>query len=107
MSLNDLDVKRIYYYAVCVMAFFVLMWGTVDLASSSIGLFSIKGSFSSFTTPAGEAPLASEKGEQFFDAYYQRKMLFDRLWDSVARIVVAGIIFAYFRFTANKLEKQA
>ncbi len=107
MSSNNLDLKRVYYYVICLMAFFVLMWGVVDLASSSIGLINIKTATASLSAPSEEAPLPSEKGEQFFDAYYQSKMLYDRLWDSLARIVIAGAIFAYCRYTVNKLEKQA
>ena len=107
MSLNNLDLKKLYYYVICVMAFFVLMWGTVDLASSSVGLINIRGATSAFTAPTEEVPSPAEKGDQFFDAYYQRRMLYDRLWDSHSRIVIAGMIFAYCRYTVNKLEKQA
>ena len=107
MPFSKLDHKKIYYYVICVMAFFVLMWGTVDLVSSSIGLISIRGVSSSLSAPTEEIPLPVEKGEQFFDSYYQKKMLLDRLWDSFARILVSGIIFAYCRYTINKLEKQA
>ena len=107
MPFSNLDFKRIYYYAICIMAFFVLMWGTIDLASTSMGLYNIRGAGSSLSAPPGEAPLPAEKGEQFFDAYYQKKMLYDRLWDSLSRILIAGIIFGYYRYTVNKLEKQA
>lgn len=107
MPLSNLDHKKIYYYVICVMAFFVLMWGTVDLVSSSVGLLSIRGTTTKITAPTEEVPILPEKGEQFFDTYYQQKMLQDRLWDSLARIVISGIIFAYCRFTVNRLEKQA
>lgn len=107
MSFSNLDIKRIYYYVICVMAFFVLMWGMVDLASTSMGLYNIRGAGSSLSAPSGGASLPAEKGEQFFDAYYQKKMLYDRLWDSLSRILIAGIIFGYCRYTVNKLEKQA
>lgn len=105
MSLNNLDIKKIYYYVICVMAFFVLMWGVVDLTSTSIGIYSIQGISLSPSSPAESQPPA-EKGEQFFDAYYQKKMLYDRFWDSMARVLISGIIFLYFRFSANRLEKQ-
>jgi len=89
------------------MAFFVLMWGTVDFASSTIGLISLRGADTTMSVPQGEAPMPMEKGEQFFDAYYQSKMLQDRLWDSLARVVIAGMIFAYCRIKVERLEKQA
>ncbi|MFH1347410.1 MAG: hypothetical protein ABIH22_01840 [Candidatus Margulisiibacteriota bacterium] len=106
MPFSNLDLRRVYYYVICTMAFFILMWGAVDLASSSIGIYNLRGARQTISAPAGEMPIAPEKGEQFFDTYYQGKMLQDRFWDSLARIVVSGIIFAYCRFTVNKLEKQ-
>lgn len=107
MPLGNLDLKKVYYYVICVMAFFILMWGVVDLASTSAGLFIIKDNSLSYDAPAEEGLSPADKGDQFFDAYYQRKMLHDRFWDSLARIIVSGLIFAYFRITVNKLEAQA
>lgn len=107
MSLNGLDLKKVYYYVICVMAFFVLMWGVVDLGSSSVGLMNLRGNTPSFTLPAEAPAMGPDKGEQFFDAYYQNKMLQDRFWDSLVRMIVAGLIFAYSRYTVNRLEKQA
>jgi len=107
MPLSNLDLKRVYYYVICVMAFFVLMWGVVDLGSSAVSLLSVKLSNTTVDLPAGEAPATTEKGEQFFDTYYQSKMLTDRLWDSLGRILVSGLIFGYCRFTVNKLEREA
>ncbi|KPJ67063.1 hypothetical protein AMJ44_07495 [candidate division WOR-1 bacterium DG_54_3] len=106
MPFNNLDLKKIYYYAICVIAFFVLMWGTIDLVSSSVGLLNMRGVLPVLSAPSEEAPLSSEKGEQFFDIYYQRKMLLDRLLDSLARVVVSGLIFGYCRYRVNKLEKR-
>ena len=107
MSMNNLDLKKVYYYAICLMAFFVLMWGLVDVVSSSAGLLNIGAASLSLSAPAPDAAISPEKGEALFDSYYQKKMLLDRFWDSLARIVVAGLIFAYFRITGNRLEKQA
>ena len=106
MSFNNLDLKRVYYYVICVMAFFVLMWGVVDLSSSSLGIYNLQNT-PAISMPAGDASFSPEKGEQFFDTYYQQKMLYDRFWDSLARLVVAGLIFAYCRIKVERLEKQA
>ncbi len=106
MPFSNLDMKKAYYYVICVMAFFVLMWGVVDATSSSIGLYAIKNIPPALSSTSEGTPPA-EKSDQFFDAYYQRKMLYDRLWDSLARVAISGIIFVYFRYNANKLEKQA
>jgi hypothetical protein len=89
------------------MAFFVLMWGAVDLASSSMGLLNIRLTATSVSIPAEESVVTPEKGDQLLDSFYQKRMLYDRLWDSLARIIISSIIFAYCRFTVAKLEKQA
>ncbi|MFC1571726.1 hypothetical protein ACFL31_04155 [Candidatus Margulisiibacteriota bacterium] len=104
--LSNLDLKRVYYYVICAIAFFILIWGTVDLVSSSIGLINLRGA-TTVSAPQGEAPMPTEKGDQFFDSYYQTRMLYERLWDSLARIIVSGLVFGYCRYTVNKLEKQA
>ncbi|MBU0502481.1 MAG: hypothetical protein ABIH69_03870 [bacterium] len=107
MPLSNLDHKKVYYYVICVMAFFVLMWGMVDLASTSVGLLKIRGSETTMEMPVEENALSPEKSEQLFDTYYQSKMLSDRFWDSLARVIIGGVIFAYCRFTVNKLEAQS
>ncbi len=108
MPLSNLDHKKIYYYVICVMAFFVLMWGTIDLTSSSLGLLSLRGNATSLSSPqpgGDEAPLP-EKGDQFFDSFYQKKMLIDRFWDSLARVIISGVIFAYSRKKVAALEEK-
>ncbi len=107
MSLSNLDLKRIYYYVICAIAFFVLLWGTIDLASSTVGLINIRGADTSFSASNIDSPMVPEKGEQFFDVYYQKKMLYDRFWDSMARILISGLVFAYCRFTVGKMEETA
>jgi hypothetical protein len=94
-----MDPKKLYYYTICGIAFFILLWGAIDLVSSGAGLLGWHGG------AAGLDP-AQVKNDQAFDAFYQQKMLLDRLWDSLARVIVAGLVFAYFRFTANKLDKN-
>jgi hypothetical protein len=107
MSLNKADLKSLYYYTLCLISFFVLMWGAVDAASASAGLLNIRGTDAGYSVSGTEPPAMPEKGDQFFDAYYQSKMLTDRLWDSLARIIIAGSIFAYSRYTVNRLEQLA
>ncbi|OGB88215.1 hypothetical protein A3H38_00510 [candidate division WOR-1 bacterium RIFCSPLOWO2_02_FULL_46_20] len=106
MSFSNLDLKRVYYYVICAMAFFVLMWAAVDLSSASIGFINLKAPASENIAPTEETPIPVEKGDQFFDSYYQKKMLGDRFWDSLARLLVSSIIFGYCRFTVNNLEKE-
>ena len=107
MPFSNLDHKKIYYYVICVMTFFVLLWGAIDLASSSIGLINLHRSAQNISLPSDESPLPPEKGDQTFDFYYQDKMLQDRFWDSLVRVLLSGAIFVYCRYTIEKLEDKA
>jgi hypothetical protein len=91
----EFDFKKAYYYIICLITFFVLMWGLVDFASTSINLASGR----MLTTPQG-----MDK-EPNLDEYYQRRVTEDRLYDSLARILVSGLIFAYAKFRINQLER--
>lgn len=91
----ELNYKKAYYYIICLITFFVLMWGLVDFASTSINLVSGR----MLTTPQG-----MDK-EPNLDEYYQRRVTEDRLYDSLARVLVSGLIFAYAKFRINKLER--
>lgn len=90
----EFDFKKAYYYIICLITFFVLMWGLVDFASTSVNLVSGR----MLTAPQG-----MDK-EPNLDEYYQRRVTEDRLCDSLARILVSGLIFAYAKFRINKLE---
>lgn len=94
-----MDFKKAYYYIICLAALFVLAWGLVDFSSASIGLVMNR-------TPSAQLPVSPEKeSEPYLEMYYQKKMLYDRLWDSLARIVISGLIFSYSRIKAGQLEK--
>jgi hypothetical protein len=95
-----MDFKKAYYYVICLAALFVLMWGVVDLASASIGLSTAR---LPSTSMGGSSP--EKESEPTLDIYYQRKMLYDRLFDSLARIVVSGLVFTFCRFKVDRLEK--
>ena len=97
-----MDLKKAYYYIICLTALFVLFWGIVDLSSSTIGLVANRDSTPQLDQPS-PAPADSDTGP-FLESYYQKKMLYDRLWDSLARIVVSGAVFAVCRLKVAKLE---
>jgi len=98
------DLKKTYYYIICLTALFVLFWGAVDLASATIGLTVAKSP--SLSAPPTYSAAGDPQNEQFMDAYYQKKMLADRLTDSLARIIIAGAVFAFCRVKVGKLEKE-
>lgn len=92
-----MDLKKIYYYIICLTALFIFFWGVVDLASAVIGLGSVR-------TLGVVVDQPGRDSEQYLDAYYQKKMLYDRFSDSLARIIISGIVFGYSRIKVNKLE---
>jgi len=107
MAFERLTVKKVYYYVVCAVTLFVLMWGTVDVISSVLSISIFKAPSVSLEAPSGPQSGAEGKGgaaEPFFDEYYQSRMAFDRIGDSVARIIVAGILFSYAGFRIRELE---
>ena len=95
-----MDIKKAYYYLICLGALFFLFWGLVDLTGSTVGLSLAKGSGISADQ---SGPPVTADNEQSLDVYYQKKMLYDRLSDSLARIVISGLVFAYCRAKADKL----
>lgn len=96
-----MDLKKAYYYLICLFAIFVFFWGLVDFANASFGLSSTKVS-SPLEQPSSLTP--DGVNEQSLDIYYQRKMLFDRFSDSLIRILSSGLVFIYCRIKINKLE---
>ena len=98
-----MDLKKAYYYIVCLASLFVLMWGVVDLTSAVIGLASAR--LPSAALEQLSPPYSEKESESSLDTYYQKKMLYDRLADSLARIVISGLVFAYSRTRVNRLEK--
>ena len=96
-----MDIKKAYYYLICLGALFFLFWGLVDLTGSLAGLSLAKGSGLSADQPT--PPVVAADNEQSLDVYYQKKMLYDRLSDSLARIIISGLVFAYCRAKVEKL----
>lgn len=108
MAFERFTVKKIYYYVICAITLLVLMWGTVDIISSVLSVTLFKPPSLSLEAPS--SPKASSAGpegkmaEPFFEEYYQSRMTFDRIGDSLARIIVAGCIFLYASFRIKELE---
>jgi len=94
-----MDLKKAYYYVICLVALFVLFWGVVDLSGSIVGLSTARPVGASL----GQGMPAAPESDQSLDIYYQKKMLYDRLSDSLARIVIAGLVFYYSRRKVDQL----
>jgi hypothetical protein len=80
----NVELNKIYYYLVCLIAFFVLLWGAIDLTSAGFSYVST-GSISATTS------------DQNMEDFYQKRVARDRVVDSLARIAISGIVFLYCR----------
>lgn len=111
MPLTTFAPNKIYYYVICTLAFFVLMWGVIDLTSSTLNLFILNPVASQPEMMPGDGMSSDEMGgtikAPMVEDYYQRRMMMDRFGDSLARVLISGIIFAYARFRIYKLEGGA
>ncbi len=114
MAFERWSAKKVYYYVICAVTLLVLMWGAVDVVSSILSLTIFKGPSMSMDIPGGpqSTGLSTEGkgggGDQpaAFDEYYQSRMIFDRMGDSVARILVAGVLFIYAGSRIRDLESK-
>ena len=109
MAFERFTVKKTYYYVICVVTLLVLMWGTVDVISSMLSITIFKAPSISLEEPsAPSGGRGGEKGtpEPFFEEYYQSRMIFDRIGDSIARILVSGALFLYSSYRIRELESK-
>ena len=78
----NIDLNKAYYYIICLIAVFILLWGAIDLASATTSFF-----FS------GTLPSPDQQAEMI----YQKRVAQDRIFDSLARIIISGAVFVYCR----------
>jgi len=106
MAFERLTIKKIYYYVICAATLFVLMWGTVDVISSVLSITILKSPTASLEAPVGPQGGADKGGAEqpMFEEYYQSRMVFDRIGDSLARIIVSGALFWYAGMKIRELE---
>lgn len=102
-------IKQIYYYVICLISLIILLWGAVDIISATVGLAVLKpqGGMYEQLPPEGGMSGGDIKGvEPSVEDYYQKRMVMDRMGDSLARIFVSGAVFAYFSMKLKGLEKE-
>ncbi len=103
------SVKLIYQYVVCLVALLILMRGVVDIVSASVSLVTEKTQPATFdiVPPEGGNISGGEiKGvEPSIEDYYQKRMVMDRVGDSLARIIVSGLVF--WAFSAKIKSQEA
>jgi len=84
----NLDLNKIYYYIICLFAAYTLFWGAIDLVSAGASYISAQTSIS----------MSSERiPDEGTETFYQKKVAQDRLFDSIARIIISGAVFIYCR----------
>jgi hypothetical protein len=93
-----LELKKIYYYIISLIAFLILMWGAVDLASAATDM-----TLGRFSRPVPATYKGTDSG---LEEYYQTRVAQDRISDSLSRILVAGIVFFYNRRKVNAMEEK-
>ncbi len=93
-----LDLKKIYYYLVALIAFVVLLWGAIDFVSASTSLVAGNIGRPSQTVDKGSEPSIED--------YYQARVSQDRIFDSLSRILVSGVVFLFARYKTGKLEEK-
>lgn len=106
MAFERFTIKKIYYYVICALTLFVLLWGAVDVVSSVLSITIFKAPSVGLDTSAGPQGNGAKGAESapFFEEYYQSRMTFDRIGDSLSRILVAGCIFLYASYKVREIE---
>lgn len=112
--MNSLNLQKLYYYVICLIAAFILIWGAIDTLSASVSFMAYMspgGDQSSINSPAsaveGSSAFATSEKETLFDDYYRKRIAGERLTDSLSRLIISGFIFGYARMKVKKLEEQA
>jgi hypothetical protein len=91
-----MEINKAYQYAACLACLMLMLWGAIDITS---------GLFSAFTPgPKYEMPAFSDqepaqqarRQEPSIDEYYQKKIVIDRMSEGASKILIPGIVFAYF-----------
>jgi hypothetical protein len=109
MAFERNTTKKVYYYVICAVTLLILTWGLIDVTSAVLSITIFKAPSISLEAPSGPQSAAEGKGgvpEPSFDEYYQGRMLIDRIGDSIARVIVSGLIFAYAGYRIRELEAK-
>lgn len=107
MAFERNETKKVYYYVICAITLFILMWGLVDMTSAALSVTVFKPAGASLEAPGTPqaGPDAKAGGDQpYFDEYYQGRMAMDRIGDSLARVIIAGAIFLYSSMKIKGME---
>ena len=73
-----MKLKNAYYYIICLVSLFVLLWGVVDLAGAGIGLATARSPMIA-SEPSAESPSAASAPDASMDIYYQKKLMVNSL----------------------------
>jgi hypothetical protein len=104
MSFERFSVKKVYYYVICSITLFILLWGAVDVVSSALSITVFKGPSIGLDMPGTQGGDGKSAAEPMMDEYYQGRMAMDKIGDSMARLIVAGCVFLYASSKVRELE---
>lgn len=104
MSFERFSVKKMYYYVICGITLFILLWGAVDVVSSVLSITIFKGPSIGLDMPGAPGVEGKADAQPAMDEYYQGRMAMDRIGDSTARLLVAGCVFLYTSMKVKELE---
>lgn len=89
-------IRLIYFYAICLITLLVVLWGIVDTASAFIS-YSFEKSSRHFSSIQKSPEIPQ------IDDFFQNKMILDRMFDGISRIIIPGCVFLYF---SSKIRKE-
>jgi hypothetical protein len=102
-----MEIKKIYQYIICLISLLIIMWGAVDSASAVLALLLPKSSYDvSMKNNVSTSPGAKNQ-EAVIDEFYQKRIMYDRLSDGLARIIMPACFFIYFSLKIKESERGA
>ncbi len=99
MSLESLNIKLLYYYVISSIVFVILLWGVLDFTSTTGSLLLNRQDAAIKNNDASGPEL------NLGDAY-QKKFLYDRIIDSLMRIIIPGSIFFFCQRQIKSIEEE-
>ncbi|MFH1761939.1 MAG: hypothetical protein ABIA63_12645 [bacterium] len=112
--MDSLFIKKSYYYIICLVLVYTLLWGAVGLLNSfGLFFFSPADPYTySVTTPPSivdtpedhELNAAPTNAIPVEDLYLQKRILYENIINNIIKILVAGALFIFLRTRLNKLK---
>lgn len=109
MSLGNLNIKLLYYYVISAIVFVILLWGVLDFTSTigSLLLNRQDAAIKNLETLRPETGNNDASGPELnLSDAYQKKFIYDRIIDSLMRIIIPGTIFFFCQRQIKSIEEE-